>query len=164
MNCIAVVDEMWQIGKDGGLLVHLPGDLQYFKKKTLGKTIVMGRKTLESFPGQKPLPGRENLLLTANRKYNAPGCRIFHSKEELMEYLSDAKKSEDVFICGGEMIYKQFIEDCDLFYITKIYDSFDGDKSFPCLDQRQDMEITWKSEMQEEKGTAYQFFEYKRKE
>ena len=64
MNIIVVVDENWNIGKDGGLLVHLSGDLKYFKEKTYGKTVVVGRKTLESFPGGKPLPGRTNIVLT----------------------------------------------------------------------------------------------------
>lgn len=161
MKTIVVVDENWNIGKDGGLLVHLPGDLKYYKAKTIGKTVVIGRKTLESFPGSKPLPGRANLVLTRNEQYTPEGCQVFHSKEALMEHLGN--DTEEVYISGGENVYRQFLEDCDKFYITKIYKSFPADRSFPNLDQREDMEITWSSDMQEEKGIKYQFFEYTRK-
>ena len=71
MNAIVVVDENWKIGRDGGLLVHLSGELKYFKERTYGKTIVIGRKTLESFPGKKPLPGRKNIVLTKQKDYSA---------------------------------------------------------------------------------------------
>lgn len=161
MKAIVVVDENWSIGKDGGLLVHLPGDLKYYKEKTYGKTVVIGRKTLESFPGAKPLPGRANLVLTRNPEYKPEGCQVFHSKEELLEYLGT--DTEEVYISGGENIYRQFMEDCDKFYVTKIYAEFPADRSFPDLDQRDDMEITWKSDIQEEKNIKYQFFEYTRK-
>lgn len=159
MKAIVVVDENWNIGRDGGLLVHLPGDLKYFKEKTYGKTVVVGRKTLESFPGAKPLPGRTNIVLTRNADYKPDGCIVYHSKEELLKALAD----EEVYIAGGETIYRQFLEECETFYVTKIYDSFPADSSFPNLDRIGDMEIVWKSEMQEEKGIKYQFFKYMRK-
>ena len=76
MNCIVVADMNWAIGKDNGLLAHLPGDLKYYKEKTLGKVIVIGRKTLESFPGGKPLPGRTNLVLTGNPDYKNENCIV----------------------------------------------------------------------------------------
>ena len=161
MKAIVVVDENWNIGRDGGLLVHLSGDLKYFKQRTMGKTMVLGRKTLESFPGGKPLPGRPNLVLTRNPEYRPEGVQIFNSKEELMTYLGP--DTDDVFVCGGENIYRQFLEDCDTFYVTKIYAGYPADRSFPNLDERDDMEITWESEVQEEKGIRYQFFEYTKK-
>ncbi len=161
MNCIVVVDENWNIGKDGGLLVHLPGDLKYFKEKTYGKTVVIGRKTLESFPGAKPLPGRRNVVLSRQPGYLPKGCDVCSSKEDLLNLLG--KDTQDVFICGGEAVYRQFMDQCDRFFITKIYSSFPADRSFPNLDQQQEFEIVWKSGMQEEKGINYQFFEYKRK-
>ena len=161
MKAIVVVDENWNIGRDGGLLVHLSGDLKYFKERTIGKTIVIGRKTLESFPGGKPLPGRPNLVLTRNPEYRPEGVQLFNSKEQLMEHLGG--DTENVFICGGENIYRQFIEDCDTFYVTKIYAAYPADRSFPNLDERGDMEVTWSSDVQEEKGIRYQFFEYTRK-
>ncbi|MCQ4638358.1 dihydrofolate reductase [Anaerovorax odorimutans] len=159
MNAIVVVDENWNIGRDGGLLVHLPGDLKYFKERTYGKTVVVGRKTLESFPGAKPLPGRKNVVLTRNMDYSPKDCLICHSKEELLKTLKD----EEVFISGGEQIYRQFMDECQRFYVTKIYDSFPADRSFPNLDEMDGLTVTWKSDVQEEKGIRYQFFEYTRK-
>lgn len=161
MNTIVVVDENWNIGRDGGLLVHLPGDLKYFKERTYGKTVVIGRKTLESFPGGKPLPGRRNIVLTKQRDYKPEGCTVCRSKEELQQLLGGDR--EDVFISGGEMVYRQFLEDCSTFYVTKIYDTYPADRTFPNLDERNDLEITWQSEMQEEKGIKYRFFIYERK-
>lgn len=161
MKAIVVADENWNIGKDGGLLVHLPGELKYFKERTYGKTVVVGRKTLESFPGSKPLPGRTNIVLTQNPDYQPQGCTVVHSREELLNLLGG--DTADIFIAGGESVYRQFLEDCDTFYVTKIYDSFPADRSFPNLDQREDMTVTWKSDMQEERGIRYQFFEYMRK-
>ena len=158
MNASVVVDENWNIGRDGGLLVHLPGDLKYFKERTYGKTVVVGRKTLESFPGAKPLPGRKNVVLSRNEDYNPKDCTVYHSKEELMEALA----GEEVFVSGGEQIYLQFMEDCRRFYVTKIYASFPADRSFPNLDEMEDLAVTWKSDVQEEKGIRYQFFEYTR--
>lgn len=161
MNAIVVVDENWNIGKDGGLLVHLSGDLKYFKERTYGKTIVIGRKTLESFPGKKPLPGRRNIVLTKNENYQARECEICHSKEEAMRLLR--ADTGETFISGGEAIYRAFFEDCDTFFVTKIYAGFPADRSFPNLDARKDFEIVWKSDMQQEKGIQYQFLEYVRK-
>ena len=126
MNAIVVVDKNWAIGKDGSLLVHLPGDLKYYRQKTLGKVIVVGRKTLESFPGGKPLPDRTNIVLTSDAAYEAPGCIICHSKDEVMETIA-GYDPEDVFIAGGSQIYEQFMEDCDGFYVTmslKLTDTF----------------------------------------
>lgn len=146
MKAIVVVDENWNIGRDGGLLVHLPGDLKYFKERTLGKILVIGRKTLESFPGAKPLPGRTNIVLTRNRAYAPEGCMVCRSKEELPRLLKEEGIDEgDVFIAGGEEVYRQFSEDCGVFYVTKIYSSFPADRSFPNLDERADLQVTWKS-------------------
>ncbi|MDO4545867.1 MAG: dihydrofolate reductase [Bacillota bacterium] len=161
MNAIAVVDENWAIGRNGGLLVHLPGDLKYYKEKTWGKVIVVGRKTLESFPGGKPLPGRTNIVLTANKAYEAEGAVVCHSKEEVLEKVKTFDE-EDVFIAGGAGIYREFFDCCRAFYITRIYDSFEADTYFPRLEESE-FEIAWRSEMQEEKGISYQFLKYVRK-
>lgn len=158
MNAIVVVDKNWAIGKDGGLLVHLPGDLKYYRKKTKGKVIVVGRKTLESFPGGKPLPDRECIVVTRNRDYIREDCVVCHSKEQVMELIS-RYDDEDVFISGGAEIYRLFMDVCDDFYVTRIYDEFDADRYFPNLDQL-GYEVTWESPMQEEKGISYRFFKY----
>ena len=158
MNMIVVVDDNWNIGWKGKLLVHLPGDLAYFKKTTLGKTLVMGRKTLESLPGGKPLAGRETVVLSGNKELQIPGCTVCHTKKQVLKQVA----GKDVFIAGGEKIYRLFLEDCHTFFVTRIYDTFPADCPFPNLDQRADMEVMWQSRIREEQDLRYRFFIYKR--
>lgn len=160
MNAIVVVDNNWAIGRNGDLLVHLPGDLKYYKEKTTGNVIVVGRKTLESFPGGKPLPNRTNIVITRNPDYEADGCIICSSKEEALKKLEEYD-TEKVFIAGGAEIYKQFMDDCDEFYVTKIYESFEADRYFPNLDEL-GFKVIWESPLQEEKGIKYRFLRYAR--
>lgn len=160
MNAIVVVDKNWAIGKDGDLLVHLPGDLKYYKEKTTGNVIVVGRKTLESFPGGKPLPNRTNVVITRNPDYEAKGCILCRSKEEVLEKISKYD-SEKVFIAGGAEIYKEFMEECHEFYVTKIDESFEADRYFPDLDEL-GFVVTWESPIHEEKGITYRFLKYTR--
>lgn len=160
MKAIVVVDKNWGIGKEGNLLVHLPGDLKYYKEKTTGHVIVVGRKTLESFPGGKPLPNRINLVLTGNPEFQAEGCIVCRSKDEAMEKLRSFH-GQEVFIAGGAQVYEQFLEDCDEFYVTKIDACFDADRHFPNLDGL-GYKVTWESPLQEEKGIAYRFLKYER--
>lgn len=96
MNLIAAADENWGIGKNGGLLAHISGDMKYFRETTKGKIVVMGRKTLESFPGGKPLKNRVNIVLTGNKDFVPEGVVICHSVEETLEKLKEYPK-EDVF-------------------------------------------------------------------
>lgn len=160
MNAIAVVDENWAIGKDGGLLIHLSGDLKYYKERTSGHVIVVGRKTLESFPGGRPLPGRTNIVLTANPQFEAEGCIVCSSKDEVLEKLQEFD-GQEVFVSGGAAVYRQFLDDCDAFYVTKIDAGFDADKFFPNLDEM-GYQVTWESPVQEEKGITYRFLKYER--
>lgn len=160
MNAIVVVDSNWAIGRNGDLLVHLPGDLKYYKEKTTGNVIVVGRKTLESFPGGKPLPNRTNIVITRNPDYEADGCIICSSKEDALKKLEEYD-TEKVFIAGGAEIYRQFMDDCDEFYVTKIYESFEADRYFPNLDEL-GFKVVWESPLQEEKGIKYRFLRYAR--
>lgn len=161
MKAIVAVDRNWGIGRDGGLLVHLPGDLKYFKEKTLGKTVVMGRETLESLPGGKPLPGRDNIVLTRNSCYEA-GCPLCHSEEDLLN--RPDCRGEDVFVIGGEQVYRMLLPYCDTCYVTKIHGEYPAEKFFPDLDQSEEFEVVWESEPVEEKGVTYHFVEYRRKQ
>lgn len=162
MKLILAADKNWAIGKDGGLLCHLPGDLKFFKEKTQGKTVVMGRPTLESLPGGKPLPKRENIVLTTREDYEKEGAVIVHSEAELNQLL-EARDTEEVMIIGGGKVYRDFLGKCDTCYITKIDETFDGaDTYFVDLDALGEFEIVWQSEVQEENGIRYQFFEYRR--
>ena len=162
MKLILAADENWAIGKNGGLLCHIPGDLKYFKERTKGKTVVMGRPTLESLPGGKPLPGRDNIVLTSREDYSPQGVLVALSESELDKALN-RYHSDDVFIIGGGKVYRDFLSKCDTCYITKIYEKFEADTWFVNLDEMAEFEVVWQSEVQEEKGIRYQFFEYRRK-
>lgn len=162
MKLILAADRNWAIGKDGDLLCHLPGDLKYLKGKTVGKTVIMGRGTLESLPGKKPLPKRENIVISGNPDYAVPGAVVLHSHEELFDYIRD-KDSDEVMVLGGGRVYRELLPYCDTCYITRIYDSFDADTWFVNLDEMPEFEIVWQSELQEENGIQYRFLEYRRK-
>jgi dihydrofolate reductase len=162
MKAIVVVDKNWGIGKDGQLLVHLPGDLRYFKEKTLGKTIIVGRKTLESFPGGKSLPGRNNIVLTENQGFRRDNCCICNNLEDLFNQIAGLD-GEDIFVVGGACIYEMFLPCCDEIYVTHIQETYEADKYFPNLDQSEHFVKTWQSEMIEEKGVHYRFEKYNRK-
>lgn len=161
MNAIVAVDKNWGIGKDNDLLVHLPGDLKYYKEKTLGNVIIVGQRTLESFPGSKPLPKRTNIVLSDDPDFEAEGCIVCHTKDEVLEKAA-AYDPEKVFICGGASIYRLFLEDCDAFYVTKIDEAFEADTFFPDLDEL-GYEIDWSSEPQRDNGIGYRFVRYVKK-
>lgn len=142
MNLIAVADQNWGIGKDGGLLVHLPGDLRYFKEKTKGKVVVMGRATLESLPGARPLPERTNIVLTSNPNFEKEGCIVVHSMEEL---LAECAKyaPEDVMVIGGEQVYMQLIRQCDRIFTLRFLRHLNADKHIMNVDRMKHFEPVW---------------------
>ena len=158
MKLIVAADKNWAIGKDNDLLCHLPGDLKYFKERTTGKTVVMGRKTLESLPGGKPLPKRTNIVLTRDENFEKEGCIILHSIEELLEKYGQ----EDVMVMGGAEIYTKLLPYCDTCYITEIDKVFEADKYIPNVSIYPAFEKVWESEEQVENGISYRFVEYKR--
>ena len=158
MNAIVAVDRNWAIGKDNDLLIHLPGDLKYYKETTIGNVIIVGQKTLESFPGSRPLPGRTNIVLSDDPAFAPEGCIVCRTKEEVLEKAAEYEP-ERVFICGGASIYRLFLEDCDAFYVTKIDKAFDADTWFPNLDEL-GYHVDWASEDHEEKGVGYRFERY----
>ncbi len=162
MKIIVAADKNWGIGKDGQLLCHLPGDLKYFKEKTTGKIVVMGRKTLESLPGGRPLPKRTNIVLTRNETFEKEGCIKAGSVEELLSVLHGLGKKDDVMVMGGGDIYMQLLPYCDSCYVTRLAKEFDADTYFPNLDESGDFELVWQSEAKEENGIEYVFTEYRR--
>lgn len=163
MNLIAAADANWGIGKDGGLLVHLPGELRYFKEKTSGKAVIMGRATLESLPGGKPLPNRTNIVLTSQTDFAKEGCIVVHDMDELAAVCADYAQ-EDMMVIGGEQIYMQLIRQCERLFITKIFETYDADKHLMNVDKMRSFELVWESDVQEENGVQYQFLEYRKKE
>ena len=162
MNLIAAADLNWGIGKDGGLLISLPGDMKYFKEKTSGKVVIMGRATLESLPGGKPLPNRTNIVLTTNKDFEREGCIIVHDMDELAAVCA-GYAPDDVMVIGGEQIYMQLIRQCDKLYITKILEEFEADKHLMNADRMKSFELVSESDVMEEKGVQYQFLVYQKK-
>lgn len=158
MKLIAVADSNWGIGKEGKLLCHLPGDLRYFKENTLGKTLVMGRKTLESLPGGKPLPGRKTIILTGDKNFAAEGVLTVHSIDELLSLYGE----HELMVAGGGQVYRQLLKYCDTCLITKIQGDFDADTFLPVLDKNEDFELIRQGEELTENGISYRFTEYKR--
>ena len=161
MNIIAAVDENWAIGNKNQLLVKLPADMKFFREITMGKVVVMGRKTLESFPNGRLLSGRTNIVLTHKTHYKAPGAIVVHSLEELHHEL-EKYDSKDIYVIGGESVYTQLLEKCDTAHITKILYAFEADAHFPNLDKREDWKITGDSEEQTYFDLEYYFYRYER--
>ena len=141
--------------------MHLTGDLRYYKEKTIGKVIVIGRKTLESFPGGRPLPNRTNLVLTGNSEYNNDHCIVCHGKEQMEEELKKYN-DQDIFVSGGQSIYQLFLEQCNTVYVTKIDKEYPADRYFKNLDEDPAFKITWQSDVKEDNGTEYRFLKYER--
>lgn len=161
MNLIAAVDKNWAIGCKNKLLVSIPADMKFFRETTIGKVVVMGRKTLESFPNGMPLKKRMNIVLTHDKTYKVPDAILVHSMEELHEELKKYP-SEDIYVIGGETIYKQLLDECDVAHITKIDYEFEADAYFPNLDELPEWKITQDSEEQTYFDLEYYFYKYER--
>lgn len=162
MKLIVNADKNWGIGKGNQLLVHIPNDMKFFRETTTGHVVVMGRKTLESFPNQMPLPKRTNIVLTTNKDYNGHGAIVVGSQEELMEELKEYPDDE-IYIIGGESIYRMMLPYCDTAYVTKMDYAYDADTFFPNLDEMDDWEIVEESDEQTYFDIEYYFRTYKRK-
>lgn len=153
ISIITAMDENRLIGKENGLPWHLPADLQFFKKMTLGKPIVMGRKTFESIG--RPLPGRKNIVLTRNPDYIENGCEVVTSLDEAVSVAGDV---EELVIIGGANLYQQTLPVADRLYVTQIHGKFEGDAWFPEVDNSQWTEV-WREDHQadEKNSVDYSF-------
>ena len=161
MNLIAAVDQNWAIGNKNKLLVRIPDDQKFFRETTTGKVVVMGRKTLESFPNGLPLKNRTNIVLTHDKNYQVKDAIVLHSLEELHAELQKYP-SEYIYVIGGETIYRQLLDECDVAHITKIDYAYDADAYFPNLDERPEWKITADSEEQTYFDLEYYFYKYER--
>lgn len=159
MNAIVNVNPHWGIGKDGKLLVFVPADLRRFSDLTTGKTIVYGRKTLATFPEGKPLPNRENIILTKNKNFTMEGAIVCHGLDELKSLLRD-RYSENVFIAGGESIYKLLVPYCEKAYVTFSYTELKADAYFPNLNNKENWLVTSIEPTQIEGKVPFRFVEY----
>lgn len=162
MDLIVAADKKWGIGKDGGLLTHLPTDLKYFKEHTTGKVVVMGRKTLESLPGKRGLPNRTNIVLTTRPDYEAERCVIVHSEEELFEEISKYD-ADEVMLIGGGAMYNKYYKLCDRLYVTKMDAELGADTFIANFDEDPDYEIVSESEPVTENGVTFRFAVYQKK-
>lgn len=162
MNMIVAVDSNWAIGHKGKLLVSIPEDMQFFRRETTGKVVVMGRKTLESFPNGLPLKNRVNVVITKDKEYNVKDAIICHSIEEALEVLKQYN-DEDIYVIGGEPVYRQFLTYCSVAHVTKINYSYDADTYFPNLDEMDEWTIEESSDERTYFDLEYEFVKYVKK-
>lgn len=162
MNIIVAVDSNWAIGNRDRLLVSIPNDHKHFREETTGKVVVLGRKTLQTFPQGQPLKNRTNIILSGDKDYAVKDAVVVHSLEELLEELKKYA-SEDIYIIGGESVYRQLLPYCDVAHITKIDHAYEADTCFPNLDEDPEWEVTAESDEQTYFDIAYTFVKYERK-
>ena len=161
MKAILSADRNWGIGYQNKLLVRLPSDMRFFRETTTGHVVVMGRKTLESFPGGQPLKDRTNIVLTRDRTYRAPGAVLVHSLEELQKEL-EKYNSDEVYVIGGGKVYEMLLPYCDTAYVTRIDFAYQADTWFPNLDKMPEWRLAEESEEQTCFDIEYVFTRYER--
>ena len=161
MKLIVAVDSNWGIGNKGKLLVSIPEDMKFFRGTTTGHVIVMGRKTLESFPNGNPLPNRTNIVLTRDKNFAKKGVIVVHDLDELDELLKEYK-DEEVYCIGGESVYRQLLDRCDEAFVTMIDFAYEADAYFPDL-TKEGWEMVGESEEQTYFDLCYTFTTWKKK-
>ena len=162
MNIIVAVDKNWAIGYKGELLARISADLKNFKAVTSGNIVILGRKTLETFPKQKPLPNRVNIILSRKEGYKVEGAKVVKSVEDAIK---EAEKHADkeVFIIGGSSVYEQFLPYCKKAYVTKIDKAFENaDSYFENLDEAKDWKLVEEGETLNEESLNFNFNIYER--
>ena len=157
MKAIVLVDKHWGIGNDGDQIIYIPGDLKYFRKTTMGHPVILGRKTLATFPGGRPLKGRRNLILSRNPNFAPEGAEVFSSVEALL-----LAAPEDSFVIGGASVYRALLNYCETVYATKIHGEFSADCHFPNLDKLSEWRIEEEGLIQEEDGIQFHRITYKK--
>ena len=158
MNVIVAVDENWAIGKGGDQLIYLPEDLKRFKALTTGHPVILGRKTLATFPGGRPLKGRRNLILSRTMDRAPEGAEVYPDLEGLL-----ARAPEDAFVIGGASVYRMLLDRCDTAYVTKIHASWPADSWFPDLDRDPAWEVAEEEEPLEHEGIRFHYVTYRRR-
>lgn len=161
MKMIVCVAEDFGIGLNNDLLFSLPPDMKFFRETTMGKVIIMGRGTLDSFPGGKPLKNRTNIVLTRDKNFSREGVEAFNTKEEILNYVKKFD-SDDVYIIGGGQIYEMFKDVCDEVLITKVRKTVPADTFFFNIDNDSDWYLASESEIMEYEGISFSFCAYKR--
>ncbi len=158
MDLIVAVYDDWGIGRDGDQPIALDADRKFFRRTTAGATVIVGRKTIGSFPGQQALPKRRNILLS-RQDISIPGFETAHSPEEAAELSRD---DAQVFVIGGGSVYRQMLPLCDRAYITKVHVTPTSDTFFPNLDELPEWTLAQMLESGEENGIAYEVCLYEK--
>lgn len=158
MDLIVAVYDDWGIGCEGDQPIALSADRKFFRRYTAGSTVIVGRKTVGTFPGGQPLPKRRNIVLT-RQALNLPGFETAHSPEEAVKM---CEGDEKVFVIGGGTVYRQMLPACDRAIITKVHTTVPCDTWFPNLDESPDWKLTEILESGEENGIGYEMCVYKR--
>jgi len=160
MNAIVVVDQNWAIGRGGDLLFSLPTDMKRFRALTLNGTVILGRKTLDSFPGGKPLPKRRNIVITHHTDCDREGIEIVANPEAALE-LAGNMQDENLWVIGGGSIYTALLSRCKRVYLTKVDAAAEApDTFFPNLDKLPGWEVESVSEDIVENGLTFRFVDY----
>lgn len=161
MNLIVAVDENWGIGYQNKLLISIPDDMKFFRETTSGNVVIMGKKTLLSFPNGRPLKNRENIVITHDKNFECDGATIVHSIEEALEA---AKKfdTKNIYVIGGGSIYEQMLPYVDTAYVTYIDFAYQADTRFPNLDENDEWKLVEESEEQTYFDVEYYFRKYER--
>ena len=159
MNIIVAVSKNYGIGRNGGLLFSIPEDMAFFRSTTSGNTVIMGRKTLESLPGGRPLKNRRNIVFSRSCDFSVEGAEHVSSIEELLELING---EENAFVIGGEAIYRALLPYCSRAYITTVDAEAEADRYFPNIEQMQEWTLADASEWKEHEGLRFQFREYVR--
>lgn len=161
MKCILSADNNWGIGHENSLLIRIPSDMKRFRALTTGNVIILGRKTLESFPGSKPLPDRVNIVLTKNMDYQADGAVIVHSVKDAV---TEAEKyGKEIYVVGGAAVYREFLPYCNEALVTRIDHSYEADAFFPDLDKDPEWELKEESDEETCFDIVYHYCRYVRK-
>lgn len=162
MKAIVAVDKNWGIGFENKLLTSIPSDMKFFRETTMGHVVVMGRKTLESFPNGLPLAKRTNIVLTRDPDYQVKGAVVVHSQEELLEELKKYE-GEEIFVIGGGSVYESMLPYCNTIFVTQIDYAYQADTYFPNLDKLPEWEMTVEGEEQTCFDIEFRFTKYERK-
>ena len=159
IKAILSADLNWGIGCGGRLLVRVPEDMKFFVKMTTGKIVVMGRETLESLPGKQPLKDRINIVLSRNSHFDDKRFIVCRSLEELFEELKKYQP-EDIFIIGGESVYRQLLPYCSEVYVTRFEKEFEADRHFPDLDELEGWKLASESERHVHNDMGFRYLKY----
>ena len=157
MKAIVLVDEKWGIGNDGDQIIYIPGDLNYFRETTMRHPVILGRKTLATFPGGRPLKGRRNLILSRDPDFSPEGAEVFPDLDALLQVAPP-----DSFVIGGASVYEALLGRCDTAYVTKVHAEYPADRYFPDLDRAPEWRVEEEGPAQEESGILFHRVTYKR--